>query len=152
MLRMNANELLDRLAEYPDDRKHVLRKSPVLEGFPADPAIYLAIAREVYATADFDWEIRQRVVGILREFLYRDGRSFEALMYVAERSYGVPDEFQGINALAGISCYLRCGGEAPLTDEELVAKFNEWMQDDNLRNNAANCRNLILARRPDLAD
>ena len=39
-----------------------------------------------------------------------------------------------------------------ISPEELVAKFKQWMQDDNLRNSAANCCNLVLARRPDLAE
>jgi hypothetical protein len=150
---MTANELLDRLAEYPDDGLHVLRRTPVLDRFPADPATYLAIAQEAFTGADPDLVHQERMVGILREFLFHDGRSFDALMYVAERAFGEPEYvFSGINALAWIWCYLNMERPAPLSDEELVARFERWAGNVELRNNAANCRNLILRRRPDLAE
>ncbi|HEV3004890.1 MAG TPA: hypothetical protein VGX78_10535, partial [Pirellulales bacterium] len=52
-----------------------------------------------------DSQRRQRFVQILREFVYHDGRTFEALLLVAERAAQFPDAYfsNGVNALAGIS-------------------------------------------------
>ena len=148
---MDAAEFLGRFSEYPSDGLHVLRRSPVLDRFSADPTEYVAIAREFFAGCNLDWERRARLVQILCEFLYHDGRSFEALLVVAERAFVEPEYFaNGVNSLAGIWCYLNMDRPAPLSDEDLASRFTTWMQNEDLCNNARKCRELVFKRRPDL--
>jgi hypothetical protein len=150
---MNATDLLDRLSQYADDELCSLRHSRILDKFPTDPLVYTKIAQDFFANCNDDWQRRNRIVSIFREFLYHDGRSFEALLLIAARALSEPVYgHDGINALAGIWCYLNLNQPAPVRDEELLARFRKYANNTELQINARNCCQLILRRRPDLAD
>jgi hypothetical protein len=149
---MDANKLLTFFAAYTDVELAAVRRSPEVDRFPSDPAVYTAIANEFFTDTNQDYLARHRLLRILREFLYYDGRTFDAMLTIAERTFQ-PPEFtgDGSNALAGISCYLDSGRPLPLSDEELLAKLGQWTEDEDLGNNARVCRDKILRRRPDMA-
>ncbi|HEX3725298.1 MAG TPA: hypothetical protein VHV08_03605 [Pirellulales bacterium] len=150
---MTAHEFLDRFSQYADSDIHSLRRTPLLDQFPTDPRVYTQIATSFFADRNIDWERRSRLVSILCEFLYHDGRTFDALLCIVEKALGEPDYVcNGINSLAGVWCYLNMDRPASMGDEELLANFRRYAENAELLHNAKNCCELILRRRPDLLD
>ncbi len=151
---MNAAEFLTRFADVSDTQLHTLRRSSRLDEWPADQALYLGVTKELFPGPPEDWEGRQRFVQILCEFLYHDGRTFDALIYIVEQAFQAPQEYDsnGKNALAGIWCYLNCNGVTMISDATLVETFERFANIPALAHNAKNCRDLILQRRTDADD
>jgi len=112
---MDASSLLKRFEHITRDELHKLRKSSTLDSVPSDQLTYLDIVNEVFPLeltddllTDEAFDERQRVVSILREFLYRDGRTFLALMAIASRASDDQIIYNScaVNALAGLNCYV----------------------------------------------
>jgi hypothetical protein len=150
---MTPIELLELFSRYSDEEICSLRRTPVLDQFSNESATYTQIAKSFFAGCNYDWESRQRLVSILREFLYHDGRSFEALLWIVERAFAESEYFDnGINSLASLWCYLNLDQPAPISDEELLGRFRKYAANSELRQNAENCCSLILRKRPDLSE
>lgn len=149
---MNASEFLARFADVPDDLLHKLRRSGRLDEWPPEPQLYLNVAERLIPGPTEEWEMRQRLVSILREFLYHDGRSFDALMYIAAQAVQTPGEYDsnGVNVLAGIYCYLNRGGCVPWSDEQLTLTLQRYAHSTPLAHNARACLRIMVRRRPDL--
>jgi hypothetical protein len=107
--------------------------------------LYLDLTEQLFPGPPEDWERRQRLVAILREFLYHDGRSLLALLRVAEETVRSPEEYKtnGVNALAGISCYLSMNREVPLPEKDLITSFNRFLKVPCLEHNARLCRQAL---------
>lgn len=150
---MQPAELLKRFSKYSQQQLAALRRTPVLDQLPTEFAEYTDIAKTYFAGVNDDWAGRQRLVSILCELLYHDGRSFHALLWIAGRAVWEPEYVaNGMNSLAGLSCYLNMDRPAPLSDEELLEHLKDYAANPDLRHNAERCRDLILRRRPDLCD
>jgi hypothetical protein len=151
---MTVDSFFDHFSDLADGELHKLRRTPRLDQFPPQPSFYVDLTNRLFPGYPHDWERRQRFVSILREFLYHDGRTFDALLAVADEAVRSPDEYDsnGVNSLAGISCYLHMNRPVPFSDEELLARLARFSQTAALAHNARNCRDAILERRPDLRD
>ena len=149
---MNIELFLESFSDLPDAELHTLRRTPRLDEWPADASLYLDLAKQAFPGPSEDRERRQRFVRLLREFLYHDGRTFGALMYITEQASKAPEEYgaNGINSLAGIYCYLNMDREAPVSDEELVANFERYADVHELSVNARQCLRVLSRRRPEL--
>ena len=120
-----------------------------VDDLPSDPHFYLRLATELFPRNSYeDIELRQKFVTICNQLLYRDGRTFHALMHVVKISL-VDDEISrnGVNALAGVACYLR--GKPLLTIEisELRKIFTSCLSIPRLKNNSLVCLSEIDEQR-----
>jgi hypothetical protein len=140
---------------------------------PDDPAWYEALVERFYP-AYWDWcqtaglqplgedkkaceefgvwvKTENCLVSTLRGLLSEDGRTFGALLRIAEWASRHPEEsYTGINPLAGISCYLwRCLPDG-YAARDLFERFERLMENGALAHNAQMCRNSIWKRFPDL--
>jgi hypothetical protein len=97
-------------SDYTDLQLYQLRDSGILDELPMNSEYYEQLVPEFFEDEGENWEERQRFVQILREMLYRDGRTLNALLSIAEIAAQFPDIYEpnGVNALAGIGCYLNC--------------------------------------------
>ena len=159
-MALEKSELLAAFAEFRSP--HEVRKSPrreeVLSSLGDRPEDYVALVAPIYEAlpAQDDMTIEEcaelgRLVDILRELLFADGRTLEALLWIARFAADHPEhEDEGINPLAAIR--FLCDGPLPRhTDEEMIAVFTPLMDVPALEHNARECRNAIFRRRRDLA-
>jgi hypothetical protein len=129
---------------FPDSLSelHTLRNSPRLAQWPQDLAFYVSLTKEMFPGAPDQWRDRQRFVSILCEMLYTDGRSLDALMYIAEMAAQDPNyEGNGINALAGMYCRLLRHG--PSGHAHLLDTFQRLARTPALAVNAKQCAKLV---------
>ena len=91
---MGAEEFLGEFADLGDYEIHVLRDQPSrLDSQPSHSSYYLSLVNELFPLPPTE-EVhsrgipalrhRHRLMCLLIEFLYHDGRSFDALLSVAE--------------------------------------------------------------------
>ena len=142
---MNRHEFLACFAHLADDELHQLRRSDALAAWPREQEFYLSIAKEFFHGGEDDSVAcmeRQRFVRILQEKIYTDSRSFQALLWIAQEAYRLPDLYDGngLNALAGISAYL--GRKPPISDtgrKYLVQLLESFLSKEYLENNSKRC-------------
>lgn len=147
---MNSETFFERFADLTDRQICTLRSSSRLDHWPTDQTFYLDLTKQLFPgppEAEY-LERRQRFVNLLREFLCRDGRTFDALMYIADRAVHDSSEYgsNGINALAGIWSYLICDGKTSMSNAALIEAFERLAETACLAHNATNCRNVVLDR------
>ena len=99
---MDANKLLGFFSDYTDLQLAAVRRTPVVDRFPSDPSVYVSMVNDFFHDTNSDLMLRFRLERILIEFLYHDGRTFEALLTVADWA-SQTTEFapDGINGLGG---------------------------------------------------
>jgi len=154
---MDANSLLKQFEHITRDELHKLRKSSTLDSMPSDQLTYLDIVNEVFPLeltddllTDEAFDERQRVVSILREFLYRDGRTFLALMAIASRASDDQIIYNScaVNSLAGLNCYVVRPRRVPMpmTDAELIDQLREPCHIDDTSHNASRLTKFLRSR------
>lgn len=118
-----------------------LRREDHDDKLPPDPEFYLGLTTQLFPRDDIeDLDLRQRFVIICNQFLFRDGRTFLALWHVVKMSL-VNDEISrnGVNALAGISCYLDRRPILPLSALEMRSILTDCLSIGRLNKSASAC-------------
>ncbi len=143
---MNRSEFLRLFADIPDDKIHTLRSSSRLSGWPEDQSFYVELSKEFFTSDEADGYDLQRFAAILREMLYTDGRTMQAMLWIAEQAYQTPSRYggHGLNALAGICNFLR----RYKLDDQARLKMRTWMERFQqepryLAHNAGHCIQLL---------
>ena len=142
---MDRHEFLSHFAQLADAQLHQLRSSDALTGWPREQEFYLSLAKEFFHGGEEDSVAcmeRQRFVRILQQKIYTDNRSFLALLWIAQEASRLPELYDGdgLNALAGISAYLR--RKPPISDssrKRLVQLFESFLAQESLENNSRRC-------------
>ena len=147
---MKIDSFMNTFADVADSELHTLRRTSRLDRWPQSPSFYFELTEQLFPGPPEDWQRRQRFVAILRELLYHDGRSFLALLRVAEETVRSPKEYtaNGVNALAGISCYLGMNRKIPLPEKDLIAAFDRFLEVPCLEHNARLCRQALPSHGP----
>lgn len=159
---MDANDLVGRFVGF---RKiHEVRDNPdaqeVFDSLPTDPQAYVGAVLSHYQSLPSADDLHgdayrrhARFEGVIRELLYRDRRTLRALLAVLDWLVdSSADCGYGLSLLAYINCVLRPGPIPGYPDEELVRKFERYIDTPHLHHNASECRNIIWRRRDDLRD
>lgn len=140
---MTPEEFVDRFSDLEDIT--VLRGALSIDDMPTDPQHYLLLAMQLFPRYEFeDLDLRQRFVSLCNQLLYRDGRTFLALWHVVKTSL-VNDEISrnGVNALAGVACYLQCRPILPVQMLELREVLVGCLRIERLKRNASVCLEAI---------
>lgn len=143
---MDRTEFLSRFADLTDNELHTLRRSGRLDTWPKDQSFYVELCKQFFLADSPAIDDRQRFVQILREMLYTDGRTLNALLWIADQAYSNPERYggNGLNSLAGIWCFLQ---RADLTEESkknLRAWMNRFQEEkEYLAFNAEQCLRLL---------
>lgn len=144
----DAHDFLERFAHIPDHMELQLIGSDEFNDWPTNQTYYLNLASQLFPGPIEDWELRQRLVSIFRAFLGHDGRTFDALMYIADVASQNPVEYNsnGTNALAGIYTYLRWNRDATIPCPTSLKAFDRFATVTEIAHNANNIRSLIAKR------
>jgi hypothetical protein len=141
-MQMTPSEFLASFDDVHDSQLHTLRFSDRVAQWTEAPEFYLDLAKQMIPGDPDAWPERQRLISILREMLYTDGRSLAALLYVAETAASNSEySGSGISALAGIYCFLYSHGAGDYAD--LLDTFERLAQTPALTNNALRCAQLV---------
>ncbi len=117
MMVRTGEEFFDFFSDISLLDMHQLRDSPLLEGWPPDQVFYVSIATEFFDHFGDDGEKRQKFVQIMRQMAIHDGRTFSALIWIAQLETLDPYRYTGVgvNSLAGLANGLR---NAALSEED----------------------------------
>jgi hypothetical protein len=124
----------------------------LLRTLPADEKVYIAIAEEAFADCvhnvdDPSYLSFERTVDILRALLYLDGRSELGLLRIAELAFANPPHaIEATNALAALASHYRSGGLPSLPPQDLIQRFEKYMENPDIFHNARECRNALWAQ------
>ena len=151
---MKIDSFMNAFGDLVKGELHTLRRTSRLDRWPQSPSFYFDLTEQLFPGPPEDWERRQRFVAILREFLYHDGRSLLALLRVAEETVRSPEKYmtEGVNALAGIRCYLNMNRKVPPPEKDLIAAFDRFLEVPCLEHNARLCRQTLPNHGPGSPD
>lgn len=124
----------------------------LLAELPRTEEAYIAVAEEAFDeyqlyAEDPSYLSFERTVEILRVLLNCDGRSELGLLRIAELAFENPHwAEEATNALASLASHYRSGGPSVLPPEELIERFEQYMENSHLFHNARECRNALKRR------
>lgn len=106
-----------------------------------DSESFLVITRELFPRSIADWEIRQRFLSICTQFLYRDLRTFDAMVHIVRVAISDVEVYgsNGFNAITAMSLVAsKLDGE----QLEVVRRLcDDCANIEMLTGNAEKCRN-----------
>jgi len=140
----------------PRSQTHKIRTAKELDYWPNDQTFYLDIAREIFPEVlsedlqtDEAFDVRQRATNLLGEFLIRDGRAFEAIIFIAKLASesNMFYNSNSCNALAHLYVYLvHKNGEIPIDDNDLLVVLEPLCQVRDTQTNAMALYRFLLNR------
>lgn len=106
---MDRTEFMSLFADLADSELHTLRESSRLNDLARDQSFYVDLRKQFFDGDPHNIDERQRFVGILLAMIHTDGRTKNALLWIADQAYFNPELYgvNGLNSLAGIWSFLR---------------------------------------------
>lgn len=145
---MTPEDFVDRFANIEDIT--VLRGELQIDDMPTEPHHYLQLAMQLFPRCEFeDIDLRQRFVSLCTQLLYRDGRTFLAILHVVKVSLSDEEiSRNGVNALCAICCFLFSRPALIVDPSELREVLNQCTAIERLANNASRCLDELQAYFP----
>jgi hypothetical protein len=147
---MDRTEFMSLFADLADSELHTLRESSRLNDLARDQSLYVDLCKQFFDGDPHNIDERQRFVGILIAMIHTDGRTKNALLWIADQAYLNPELYggSGLNSLAAIWSFLQWA-ELTVDEKESIRGWMTKFQQEKtyLANNADQCLRLLDSRR-----
>lgn len=147
---MDRTEFMSLFADLADSELHTLRESSRLNDLVRDQSFYVDLCKQFFDGDPHNIDERQRFVGILIAMIHTDGRTKNALLWIADQAYSNPELYgvNGLNSLAGIWSFLQWADLTVDEEENIRGWMTKFRQEKQyLANNAEQCLRLLDSRR-----
>jgi hypothetical protein len=154
--KLNVSALMKAFNRFPKDLaeyRDTPELLPVFRSLPPDPEAYrLAVSAYLptvpdglFRSASPKIDLHFRLEQILRELLFHDGRTFNAILCIVDWANEHPGNVElGMNPLGWVYAYFQSPRHIGYTKQELLQLFDRYMKNKTLAGNADSARNCVL--------